>query len=233
MHPRLGFSIALLASFQIASLAQGGVTATTGAVVVIPAPASIVTGGLESDTQIDAFAEMQGTALAHAITLDITVPGTSPTATNQHLSTGSLPAGSLVNSYYLHFDDVGSSTTTAVALSGSITFDTDVIGLDVLSNTLNATDAFVGLASVTYDSADSARGLELVAGGVGIGPNDSITLSSDRRTVSFNLRDEGSSDDVRIITAVPEPSGALLFLVGGVGLLSALRLRRVTLAREH
>jgi hypothetical protein len=132
-------------------------------------------------------------------------------------------SGTKVSSYLAHFDAVGNRTSNPAPLSGSITFDSDVIGLIVLSQAQNNTDAYPGLLSVSYPQQEPSRGLEIVVGGVGQDSNDEITLSADRRTVFLNLRTGMVQDEVRFITAAPEPGGALLAsiaalrLVGGRG----------------
>jgi hypothetical protein len=190
--------------------ARAAIIGTSGAVVMIAPPPSVRTSMLESDTEIRAFNEQQNITLNTNISADITVPGVSPSASSQNFSPGMIASGTKVSSYLAHFDAVGNRTSNPAPLSGSITFDTDVIGLIVLSQAQNNTDAYPGLTSVSYPQQEPSRGLEIVVGGVGQDSNDEITLSADRRTVFLNLRTGMVQDEVRIITAAPEPGGALL-----------------------
>jgi hypothetical protein len=124
------------------------------------------------------------------------------------LSPATLQPGTIVNSYALHFDVVGSlATQNAKEAVGSITFTDDVLGLIALSDTLNSTNASLGLSGVLYSSGTD-HGLELnPAGG---GTSDVVTLSADRRTVTVDLQNASFPDDLRIVTAVPEPASLTL-----------------------
>jgi len=207
---RLPIFMLLAAPFSIGWIdtAVAAITGTTGAVVVASPPADITNGAWESNTQIRAFAELQQVMLSQAISADISTPGTSPSSSDSNLSPATLQPGLIVNSYALHFDVVGSlATQNAKEASGSITFSDDVLGLIALSDTLNSSNGVLGLPTVLYASG-ADHGLELnPAGG---GTSDIITLSADRKTVTVDLRNASFPDDLRIVTAVPEPPGLIL-----------------------
>ncbi len=216
-------TVAVALSMLLSSSAWAGITSTTGAVVVSPAPSDLREGATESNTAILAIHELQDVLLSQSLPLNITIPGTSPFGGSANLSPGSLPAGSRVSSYLIHFDSL---TNNSVAASGSITFDSAILGIVALSDTLHATNGLVGLPGVMYPQGD-LRGFELVQqpGGSG-GGLDSLTLSADRRTVSFDLQNVEAVDQMRLITAiVPEPSTLALFAVG-TGMLLRMRRRR-------
>lgn len=197
-----------------AEIGRAAIIGTTGAVVMVATPpADVSSNNWESNTQIRAFNELQGLTLPVDTAVDISVPGTSPSAVDSNLSPATLAAGTVVNCYALHFDVVGTrATDNALELTGSVTFSDPVLGLIALASSLNATNAELGLAGVTY-SDGTDHGLELnPAGG---GTSDVVTLSADRRTVSVDLRDASFADDLRIVTAVPEPG--TLAVMGGLG----------------
>ncbi len=202
------------ASFLLSSQVQGAITNTTGAAAVISPPASTANGVLESNTQVFVFPEQQNITLSTAIDVNISLPGTSPSGNSINFSQATIPVGTLISSYFAHFDSIGSPGADNPAIvTGSITFGSDVLGLIVGQSKLDATDSYPGLPGSTYGTGQSARDLEIVINGVGQGTNDEITLSNDRRTVSFNLRDGSGTDEFRIITAaatVPEPASLSL-----------------------
>ncbi|HEY4310200.1 MAG TPA: PEP-CTERM sorting domain-containing protein [Pirellulales bacterium] len=191
-------------------------------IVVIPAPANVTPGNLESDKRIRVFAEQQHLTLAHDLAVDITVPGTSPAGGVPNLSIGSIAAGTLVDSYLLHFDDAG-TPGDPVHITGSIAFSDDILGIIVLAQSLDGTDAYPGLTTTIYPFGDAARGLELHDGN----GSDSITFSTDLHTIALDFHNIKNTDEVRVITAstVPEPSTFALTVVAGLGLFLWLRRR--------
>jgi hypothetical protein len=178
--------------------------------LVATPPADVSSNQWESNTLIRLFAEQQNLMLSASLPLDISVPGTSPGSTDSNLSASTVPAGTAVTSYMLHFDVNGTrATNDPLEAIGSVTFDQQILGLIVLSTTLNSTNSALGLAAVTYSNG-SDHGLELnPAGG---GTSDVITLSADRHTLSVDLLNASFADDTRVVLSVPEPCTALLCL---------------------
>ncbi|MFZ0184027.1 MAG: hypothetical protein WAL88_04230 [Nitrosotalea sp.] len=167
---------------------RAAILSTTGAIVVATPPSDIQTGAWESNTTIEAFAELQNVLVTDPVSVDITKPGTSPGATSQNLSSGTINAGSTVDSYFLHFDAVGEpDDQNAVSASGSITFSSNIVGIAIFKTTLDATDPIFGLPGVSYATGQTERGLEITPGQFGTMSNDEITLSADLRTVTLDL----------------------------------------------
>ncbi|HVT82639.1 MAG TPA: PEP-CTERM sorting domain-containing protein [Phycisphaerae bacterium] len=202
-----GIALALFSSGAV----HAAIIGTTGAVVVVPAPANTTNGVLESSTQILAFAERQSITLNAALDVDISVPGTSPSGGGQNLSPGTIPAGTVIDSYFLHFDVVGNpGASNAIRGQGSLTFNANILGLIIFQAGLDATDAFLGFPGSIYDTGDSGRDLEISTGSLAF-TNDQIIVSADRRNLTVTLDDGNTPDEVRIITsAVPEPASLAL-----------------------
>ena len=190
--PRL--SIAILAMAVVAmvamvpALTRASVDGVSG-VVLISQPASVEDEQETDSNLLIVFDERQGVSLNAGLDVDIASPGT-------YLTGGaSLPSGGVhlngpltVNSHFVHALDGHSSP-----FSGSVSFtDEEVVGLIVKSASLENTDSNLGFegAGTVYET-DSARDLE---------GHDSITLSNDKKTVSFTLKTFGQVDDIRIIT---------------------------------
>jgi hypothetical protein len=198
--------------FGIGTQALAGIVGTpTGAITIIPAPPSVRDQAIVSDTEISLFAERQGVVLPQALNFNITQPTTAPGATTLDTTPGTIPAGIRVDSYYVYLQSISGTQEIPVVLSGSFTFDRDVLGIAIFNTQLNQSDPILGLPGTLYPTGGE-RDLDVVAGGiVGIGPNDSITLSEDRRTVTLNLGNAGGGDQLRIVTeSVPEPSTLVL-----------------------
>lgn len=197
------------------SWADAGIISVSGQVEVIPPPPSVRGGDLESDTFARIFPERQGVVLPAGLSVDITVPGSY--ATFASLTPGVLPAGALVDSFLVHADPI-SPGTPVIRYIGSITFDTDILGLLVTNPNLRDSDSVLGAPGTLYPLGGDALELD---------PSnplrDSVVLSPDRRTVSFDFRSRPGIEEIRVVTsggpgpsAVPEPSTLILLALGGV-----------------
>jgi hypothetical protein len=213
---------AFLSSFALLLAASPAAAAVITApnVVEIAAPGSTLEGDLEDNTLIRLFAESTVT-LASALTVDVTAPGIYQNGSAPIAASGSIAAGTKVDSYFIHFDPANGTQTG----TGSVTFDTDILGVLVYTSTLAAgSDGLLGAPGTLYVTGAN-RGLEF-------GPSeDVVTLSSDLRTLTLSLREQSSRvDQLRVVVAspgslIPEPDTALLF-GGGLLALAALRRRR-------
>ncbi|MCZ6734948.1 MAG: hypothetical protein O7C65_04065 [Planctomycetota bacterium] len=194
-------------------IASAGIIDTTGAILEILPPPSVELGALEDSSHIFAFTEMLELPLGDELAVDITSPGFYGEV--RDLMPGLIGAKTVVDVYFIHFDPV----VGLVNLLGSITFDQDILGVIVLSDSLNATDGTLGFPPTAYPTGLINRGLDF--GGV---YSDFITLSKDLRTISINWQATRKVDQIRIITAIPAP-GALV-LLGLAGLARTTRRRR-------
>lgn len=184
-------TIAVATLFWGASPSVARLTGTSGDVQVLnQAPADVSPEALTSDTQAFVFTERQ----CETLTANLPVDVLNPTGTYRDTATqpGVIPAGTRVDSYYVHFDQPGTAGTESV--TGTLTFDQPVLGIIFLTPTLNATDAAVGAPGTTYPTgANTAfRGYE--------GPSDTVQVSADRLTVTFTATVGAFQDELRIIT---------------------------------
>jgi sugar lactone lactonase YvrE len=177
-------------------IASAAGVSSSGAVQLIAAPPSVQQGALESDTQIQLFSERRGVTLATGVAVDITSPGNYSSSAG--LTSGTISAGTLVDSYYLHADPVGISHNIVQLQAGGVTFPTPVLGVIVLDPEFNASDATLGVASTLYPA--SGRSLTLGS------PTDTAILSPDGRTLTLQLSDSSATADVRVITAANSSS---------------------------
>ena len=230
LSSKTGMALAALASAALACLVPSPVRAqtvvsSTGVHLLSSAPPSVVEGQITSNTQTTAFQEMQDVPLANALGVDISTPGTYNSA--HPLTPGTIAAGSKVNSFFFYSDP--QNNNKGVGFTGSLTFDSDILGLIVRVNSLNQTDPVLGASGTTYPTgapADTDRGLEIT----GTGP-DSVTLSADRRTLTYNFNTAQFVDEVRVVTSaapVPEASTTVSF-----GLLLALGLGGLVVAAKR
>jgi hypothetical protein len=204
LRPALIWIGAAVASCLWAGPATAGIIGTTGQVDLLSSPpASVKRGQLQSNTDVFAFTEQTDLTLSTAVKVDITSAGTYKT--DASLTPGTISAGTEVESYFLHADPQNNDSK----FDGSVTFSTPILGVIVLSATLSASDAQLGALGTVYPKGDTGRGLELTSG------QDFVTLSSNLETLTFHFFTHDNVDQVRILTAVPEPS---TFVLAGCGL---------------
>jgi len=219
--------IALLA-LTLSVPAWGGSTVTSysGNIGFINTPpSSLVPGAIENNLKALLFMEDSDLSFASAITVDATAPGVYKSKAS--LTPGSIAAGTLVSGAYIHADPVTSGTT----FTGSVTFNTDILGLIVTTNDLFASDSLLGVPGTNYGSSTTPRGLELSP------TQDYFSISANLRTLTFTLKTWGYTDDIRILTAgtfagttgaqspVPEP-GTLALIGLGMSLIAVGARRR-------
>jgi hypothetical protein len=187
----IGATAALIAQLPAAAV----ITGTTGAVVKIAPPASVEFEALTSDTEIFAFDEQQGVTLPANLAVDITQPGTYDDTGD--LTPGSIAGGTVVNSHMLHADNVGSGGGP-IKISGTATFDSDILGIAVHSGNLDASD-FLGAPGTIYPTGKFQRDLELD------NQNDVVIWQVDNRTVFFQANTIAHVDQIRVVTEKEEP----------------------------
>jgi hypothetical protein len=191
--------------------------ATSGQVTFLSSPpASVASGGLQSNTTAYVFEESELT-LTSPVDVDITTPGTYTTVAS--LTPGTIGAGTDVEVYMLESQpsSVPASPNDYQTYEGSLTFDTPVLGIIVETASLNNTDATLGAPGTVYPPpSDIYSGLDLNTPGCSGSTcgNDGVVLSINGNTVDFGFVTNYSEDEIRIITAAtPEPSGiAFTFL---------------------
>lgn len=149
-------------------------------------PMSLGYRAFDHADQIYLFLESFRTQLIEDIRVNLATPG-------QHYrldaTGGRLAAGTVVDSYLLHFSPGGRRKI----LDGEVTFPAKVVGLLCDSDSLNSTNHLLG-SPWTLQCKHVERGLESTPD-----PNsDIVTLSDDGRTVKFHLRTE-SIDQMRVL----------------------------------
>jgi len=156
-------------------------------------PASVLAGALYSNNYIFVFLERQHVTLASPLAVDITTPGTY--TMNTQLINGQIPAGTVVNSYFLHTNPINSK---AEFLNQVITFSSDelVIGIMAASATMAAGVPTVGMPTTTYNGSPAGNALKLAPQG-----KDMIQISTDQHTITFSEQlKRGVLTEFRIIT---------------------------------
>lgn len=187
------------------------------ALIIISAPASVLPGAIQSQTDASIFFESTTTLLA-PLPVDIIAPGTYNVADPDN--PGAIAAGTKVNSYFLHHESVANQLSTVI-VAGS--FPNPILGVIINDTFLDASDPILGNPGTLYPTGLDYRGLELPYTALA----DVLFWSGNQVFISVKSTTADVLDQVRIITAVPEPSTFVLAAIGGLGLfLCGARRRR-------
>jgi len=167
------------------------ITAQCGNVAADSMPVSLRSDASEETGRFQLYTEARQQALGLPVLVDISQPGTYDQIAQ--LLPSLIPAGTVVSSYLLHSDPVG-SPQPGPRLTTTLTFDQDILGIMVQDATLQLADALLGVAGVIYPRASEPRGLELA-------PKIDFVRLTGPRTLEVTVQTGTASDEVRIITA--------------------------------
>jgi PEP-CTERM motif len=215
----------LCGTIAVSPSAFADIVSTSGEVQLISPPASAKLGELTSDSTIFGFRERNNVLLAGDLAVDGTGAGTFVGPVG-----GSVLAGTRVASYLFH-SNTASNLGSGTSLNGSVTFGTDILGIIFSRALLNGTDDLLGFPSTIYPSGDPDSGWrELESPGnvaaCGLNTNDCVSVSADLHTLNFLWSTGQYIDEMRVVTAVPEPSSLAL------AVLALLALRHLSPARR-
>ncbi len=161
------------------------------AAVVLPSPpADVRNNGRTSNTEIAVFAERVAEHVSNTIEVDFAEPGLYNMNNPPPSAQPTVSEGRLLTSHLIHFDTVDSASEE---LQGWVIFDTEVIGVAFLGQTLNDSDDELGVVGTLYPSG-TARAWEIG------GPDGWIELSSNRRRLDFRARVHTALDQIRVLT---------------------------------
>ncbi|NJK48974.1 PEP-CTERM sorting domain-containing protein [Candidatus Gracilibacteria bacterium] len=121
------------------------------------------------------------------------------------LDAGTIASDTLVDSYNIYFHPESNSSSWKTA-SGSITFDSEILGLIWSKSNLEASDTSLGTSGTPYAQIGDWRGLEEKNNPDLSGLSNFIVNGGGKTlNLSFNVRETGY-DELRVITAAtPEP----------------------------
>lgn len=171
------------------------------ALIPIAPPPSVVPGALESNVDAWVFVEKQVTLQA-PIAVDISAPGKYDNSNPN--SVGVIPAGTKVQSYFIHRDPVGEQVGSIIGVAIA---PTKILGIITTDANLDATDALLGSPATIYPTGTAFRGMEIPY----VIP-DSLTWFNNFITIAFQSNAAAVTDQIRVIALVPEPPSQFLIM---------------------
>jgi hypothetical protein len=170
------------------------IVAIGGAVLNQSPPPVVSETALQNNQFLNLFTERTAYTLPTAVPVDISsYPATYSGV--DHLTPGIVPAGTSVDSYFMFSDPVG-EPNALFPYHGTLTFSTPILGVIVLSSTLNKTDGILGAPGTTY-TIGAADGLE---DNHTSSEPDTVEISSANQ-ISVDFWTQNDIDSIRIITA--------------------------------
>jgi arylsulfatase A-like enzyme len=136
-------------------------------------PSNVSAGAFESDV-VHVVQERNDSRTSN-LYVDARVNGPM-TLTASHEGFQNVRSGDFT-SYLLHFDPIGSAPGAVHLVTGSVTFAEDIIGLITANNLMRISDPLAGSIG---NYGTNPRGIDW-------NPGDFLTVSSDQRTLSFQL----------------------------------------------
>lgn len=221
-------ALVLALGLMVASAHANMIVATTGSVVDKGQLTSgtNLNSGQTQGPNVKVYLESGPGTLASSVGVNRIGPNFG-TFANNGSGGGTLPAGTMFTDYLLHYDNFGTGGSNNA--SGSVTFDTQIIGLIVFTNALNNSDSTLGVSGVIYEN-NQFRGLDDSAANGGAG-NDEFSVSADGRTFNINgWTTTNVVDEVRILVAVPDGGSTAILLGLSLGLLALWGRRRKIVA---
>jgi prepilin-type processing-associated H-X9-DG protein len=165
---------------------RSGVPVVSAIEVRDDVPDSLDNGVLESDDRAYLFKERTDLELKSQLRVDTTKPGRY--IGNQSPPGGTIPAGTRVTSWMLHWDNTTEKNTF---LDVTVSFSGEILGVIYKTPGLRATDPVLG-HNIRYPKGN-VRGYE--------NKKDVMTVSDDLRRIEFNLQTSSYTEQIRIITA--------------------------------
>lgn len=218
------YAFAAVGFAMAASSAQAGIGLVSG-------PGNLIVNTADMKYTADAYQDLTPTVnywteresytLSQDLVISIVPPGSFPTTVTTHAGNenNKIANGTKIASYYIYFDP-----KNATDVSARFKFDNDILGVITNERTSAANDHFMlsdylidpGVPGANIPAAHfTARGLE-------IGTNESITFHS-AKEIEIDWRASSPGDQIRVITAVPEPASMAALALGAAAMLRRRR----------
>ena len=160
-----------------------------------PGPVDRTLFSLQDPDHVFLFPEEQAITLRKPLLADLSAADTT-WPNSSKLS--SIPANIRISSYLIFYNPPKGKKVPVRKLDGSITFNREILGVICTAETLALSDSVLGIAMRGNDLS-AKRQLESDDSLEGKVLHDTVTLSSDRRSIHFNFNTREGIDNMRIL----------------------------------
>ena len=162
-----------------------------GAIVAVPdMPPSLKIKEYEHETEVRLLKEQSQFTLPSSVSVDMAGPGGWGWGTSNDAPAGTIPGGTVVDCYTLHYDPV--SNANSYIFEGTVTFSGKILGVMTTTSKLKSSDSIVGVPGTIYDQG-KWRGYEKGAEG--------CAISTDMRQFEIiRHKTPGYMEEARIFT---------------------------------
>lgn len=220
--------LAAVGLLAVAGTASAGIASWSGQLQLVGQtenPVSFEFGAMANDEVMSLYVEALGHTLDQPLMSDINGDAGTYHRHNRPSTLTEIPAGTSIDSYFIHQDLVGTNPNKVALMTFSITFEQPILGLiiggdwadaSLLRTTLDDSD-FLGGPEIEYtQNTDGHRRGALE----GLASAEFLTISDDGYTLSGSLHTRAIHvDNVRIITQgsfIPTPGAVVLLGIAGV-----------------
>ncbi len=227
---RTKIAAAVAVTLAVAGSASAGIVDYSGQLAMVApteAPISFKWGDMANDEVMALYVETTSHTLESNLMADL--PGTDGTYHRfaRPAQPFAIPAGTMIDSYFIHQELVGNDYNKRAAMDFSITFERPILGIIVggdwhdsslFRSTLDDSDYLAGPGVLHTKNSDLRRRGALE----GLAVAEFLTVSDDGYSLTGSLHSRSIHvDNVRVITmgsVVPTPGAvALLGLAGALG----------------
>ena len=189
----LATGLTVVMAAVLSGVVHASIVSTSGEILKIAPPSSVLLGALESNTTMLAFDEQQCVTLTAPLKVNISLPGLYDDTVAR--TPASIPAGTKVSSHFVQADR--ESGPAKIVLEGTLTTDATILGLITANGSLSASD-FLGAPGTVYPTGLAGRAIQFAGG-------DWVNLDPGLSSVTVHSVNSQHADQVRVITKCAGP----------------------------
>lgn len=218
------YAFAAVGFAMIVNSAQAGISLVSGPgnLITNTADMKYVADGYQDTTlKVNYWTERENYTLTQDLVVSILTPGSFPTTFTTHANNNDnkIVSGTKIASYYIYFDPKNTAGVNA-----KFKFDNNILGIISNERGSAANDHFM-LSDYLIDAGvpgANIPGAHFTARGLEIGANEFIKFHN-AKEIEIDWNASSPGDQIRVITAVPEPTSMAALAIGAAAMLRRRR----------